>query len=56
MFVHLGRAGRYGSKFPVGEVTCLNETDLSLLHSSINAASPVLEVNILLVHLDISGI
>ncbi|KAF3322865.1 ATP-dependent RNA helicase SUPV3L1 [Carex littledalei] len=38
-----GRAGRYGSKFPVGEVTCLNGKDLPLLHSSINAASPVLE-------------
>ncbi|XP_078160186.1 ATP-dependent RNA helicase isoform X2 [Carex rostrata] len=38
-----GRAGRYGSKFPVGEVTCLNGKDLPLLHSSLNAASPVLE-------------
>ncbi|KAJ1699455.1 hypothetical protein LUZ63_007967 [Rhynchospora breviuscula] len=38
-----GRAGRYGSKFPVGEVMCLNGSDLPLLHSSLNAASPVLE-------------
>ncbi|KAJ3673294.1 hypothetical protein LUZ60_006668 [Juncus effusus] len=38
-----GRAGRYGSKFPVGEVTCLNEDDLPLLHSSIDASSPILE-------------
>lgn len=56
MFVHLGRAGRYGSKFPVGEVTCLNGKDLPLLHSSLNAASPVLEVTILFVHLVTSGI
>ncbi|KAM7462828.1 hypothetical protein LguiA_030949 [Lonicera macranthoides] len=38
-----GRAGRYGSKFPVGEVTCLDGEDLPLLHSSINAPSPILE-------------
>ncbi|XVF38265.1 hypothetical protein REPUB_Repub20aG0085600 [Reevesia pubescens] len=38
-----GRAGRYGSKFPLGEVTCLNADDLPLLHSSLKSASPVLE-------------
>ncbi|CAN6551662.1 unnamed protein product [Malus baccata var. baccata] len=38
-----GRAGRYGSKFPVGEVTCLNADDLSLLHSSLESPSPTLE-------------
>lgn len=39
-----GRAGRYGSKFPVGEVTCLARQDLPLLHSSLKSPSPVLEV------------
>ncbi|KAI7744244.1 hypothetical protein M8C21_013541 [Ambrosia artemisiifolia] len=38
-----GRAGRYGSKFPVGEVTCLDKKDLPLIHSSLNCPSPVLE-------------
>ncbi|CAA7388067.1 unnamed protein product [Spirodela intermedia] len=38
-----GRAGRYGSKFPVGEVTCIDADDLPLLHSSLEAPSPVLE-------------
>ncbi|KAK4778386.1 hypothetical protein SAY87_018573 [Trapa incisa] len=38
-----GRAGRYGSKYPVGEVTCIHADDLPLLHSSINAPSPILE-------------
>ncbi|CAH1416572.1 unnamed protein product [Lactuca virosa] len=38
-----GRAGRYGSKFPVGEVTCLDPKDLPLIHSSINCPSPILE-------------
>ncbi|XP_021828197.1 DExH-box ATP-dependent RNA helicase DExH16, mitochondrial isoform X2 [Prunus avium] len=38
-----GRAGRYGSKFPVGEVTCLNADDLPLLHSSLESPSPTLE-------------
>ncbi|PIA45013.1 hypothetical protein AQUCO_01700518v1 [Aquilegia coerulea] len=38
-----GRAGRYGSKFANGEVTCLEADDLPLLHSSINSPSPVLE-------------
>ncbi|KAG5560179.1 hypothetical protein RHGRI_003460 [Rhododendron griersonianum] len=38
-----GRAGRYGSKFPVGEVTCLDAEDLPLLHSALESKSPVLE-------------
>ncbi|KAJ4722507.1 ATP-dependent RNA helicase mitochondrial-like [Melia azedarach] len=38
-----GRAGRYGSKFPVGEVTCLDSEDLPLLHASLKAPSPTLE-------------
>ncbi|XP_037491333.1 ATP-dependent RNA helicase SUV3, mitochondrial isoform X2 [Jatropha curcas] len=38
-----GRAGRYGSKFPVGEVTCLHADDLPLLHSSLESPSPILE-------------
>ncbi|KAK1390619.1 putative RNA helicase [Heracleum sosnowskyi] len=38
-----GGAGRYGSSFPVGEVTCLDAHDLPLLHSSLNAPSPILE-------------
>ncbi|PWA49221.1 Helicase, C-terminal [Artemisia annua] len=38
-----GRAGRYGSKFPVGEVTCLDKKDLPLIHSSLNCPSPILE-------------
>ncbi|KMZ66772.1 ATP-dependent RNA helicase, mitochondrial (SUV3) [Zostera marina] len=38
-----GRAGRYGSKFPVGEVTCLDAVDLPLLHSSLSSHSPVIE-------------
>ncbi|KAK8709625.1 hypothetical protein V6N13_060638 [Hibiscus sabdariffa] len=38
-----GRAGRYGSKFPRGEVTCANAEDLTLLHSSLKSASPILE-------------
>ncbi|KAH9621558.1 hypothetical protein KSS87_007335 [Heliosperma pusillum] len=38
-----GRAGRYGSKYPVGEVTCLEANDLPLLHSSLNSPSPELE-------------
>ncbi|XP_056695986.1 DExH-box ATP-dependent RNA helicase DExH16, mitochondrial isoform X3 [Spinacia oleracea] len=38
-----GRAGRYGSKYPVGEVTCLDREDLPLLHSSLNSPSPDLE-------------
>ncbi|PON80013.1 Helicase, C-terminal [Parasponia andersonii] len=38
-----GRAGRYGSKFPVGEVTCMDAKYLPLLHSSLNAPSPNLE-------------
>ncbi|KAJ6356493.1 hypothetical protein OIU78_004566 [Salix suchowensis] len=38
-----GRAGRYGSDFPVGEVTCLHADDLPLLHSSLTSPSPILE-------------
>ncbi|XP_062169524.1 DExH-box ATP-dependent RNA helicase DExH16, mitochondrial isoform X2 [Alnus glutinosa] len=38
-----GRAGRYGSKFPVGEVTCIDAEDLPLLHSSLKSPSPTLE-------------
>ncbi|XP_031473792.1 ATP-dependent RNA helicase SUV3, mitochondrial [Nymphaea colorata] len=38
-----GRAGRYGSKFPNGEVTCLDGEDLPLLHSSLRSPSPILE-------------
>ncbi|KAK0608891.1 hypothetical protein LWI29_037612 [Acer saccharum] len=38
-----GRAGRYGSHFPVGEVTCLDPEDLPLLHSSLKSPSPTLE-------------
>lgn len=38
-----GRAGRYGSKFPVGEVTCLDAEDLPLLHSSLKSPSPIIE-------------
>ncbi|KAM0870020.1 hypothetical protein ACQ4PT_040304 [Festuca glaucescens] len=38
-----GRAGRYGSKFPVGEVTCLDAEDLPLLHSSLKSPSPIIK-------------
>ncbi|KAG9451949.1 hypothetical protein H6P81_004853 [Aristolochia fimbriata] len=38
-----GRAGRYGSKFSSGEVTCIDPEDLPLLHSSLQSPSPVLE-------------
>ncbi|KAH6757117.1 ATP-dependent RNA helicase [Perilla frutescens var. hirtella] len=38
-----GRAGRYKSKYPVGEVTCLKSADLPLLHSSLSSPSPTLE-------------
>ncbi|KAK1259750.1 hypothetical protein QJS04_geneDACA010153 [Acorus gramineus] len=38
-----GRAGRYGSKFPTGEVTCIDGEDLPLLHSSLKSFSPQLE-------------
>ncbi|CAN6303573.1 unnamed protein product [Urochloa humidicola] len=38
-----GRAGRYGSKFPVGEVTCLDGKDLQLLHSAMKSPSPIIE-------------
>uniref|UniRef100_A0A7N2LTT9 RNA helicase n=2 Tax=Quercus lobata TaxID=97700 RepID=A0A7N2LTT9_QUELO len=39
-----GRAGRYGSKFPVGKVTCIDAEDLPLLHSSLESPSPTLEL------------
>ncbi|XP_059649485.1 DExH-box ATP-dependent RNA helicase DExH16, mitochondrial isoform X1 [Cornus florida] len=38
-----GRAGRYRSNFPVGEVTCLDAEDLHLIHSSLKSPSPILE-------------
>lgn len=38
-----GRAGRYGSKFPVGEVTCLDGEDLPIIQSALNAPSPTIE-------------
>ncbi|CAN8232076.1 unnamed protein product [Cochlearia groenlandica] len=38
-----GRAGRFRSKFPVGEVTCLHKEDLPLLHSSLKSPSPLIE-------------
>ncbi|XP_042489420.1 ATP-dependent RNA helicase SUV3, mitochondrial [Macadamia integrifolia] len=38
-----GRAGRYGSKFPSGEVTCIDADDLPLLHSALESPSPTLE-------------
>lgn len=38
-----GRSGRYGSKYPMGEVTCLDAEDLPLLHSSLKSASPTLQ-------------
>ncbi|WVZ60527.1 hypothetical protein U9M48_010537 [Paspalum notatum var. saurae] len=38
-----GRAGRYGSKFPVGEVTCIKSADLPLLHSALKSPSPTIE-------------
>nr|GMD60151.1 ATP-dependent RNA helicase SUV3, mitochondrial isoform X2 [Ipomoea batatas] len=38
-----GRAGRYGSEYPVGEVTCFSYKDLPLLHSALNSPSPILE-------------
>ncbi|KAL1220666.1 DExH-box ATP-dependent RNA helicase DExH16 [Cardamine amara subsp. amara] len=38
-----GRAGRFQSKFPIGEVTCLYKEDLPLLHSSLKSPSPLIE-------------
>ncbi|XP_052208534.1 ATP-dependent RNA helicase SUV3, mitochondrial isoform X2 [Diospyros lotus] len=38
-----GRAGRYGSKFPVGHVTCMDAEDIPLLHSALNSPSDILE-------------
>ncbi|XP_057759544.1 DExH-box ATP-dependent RNA helicase DExH16, mitochondrial-like isoform X1 [Arachis stenosperma] len=40
-----GRVGRYGSNFPVGEVTCIDAEDLPLLNSSLNSRSPTLKEN-----------
>jgi ATP-dependent RNA helicase SUPV3L1/SUV3 len=39
-----GRAGRYGSKFPEGAVTCLDKEDLPLLHHSLATLTCPLEV------------
>ncbi|KAL5712541.1 RNA helicase [Ranunculus cassubicifolius] len=38
-----GRAGRFGSKYPTGEVTCLKAGDIPLLQSSLTSPSPILE-------------
>ncbi|GAB2294777.1 RNA helicase [Dionaea muscipula] len=38
-----GRAGRYGSKYSFGEVTCMDSYDLPLLHSALKSPSPDLE-------------
>ncbi|KAL8153698.1 hypothetical protein V2J09_011458 [Rumex salicifolius] len=38
-----GRAGRFGSIYPAGEVTCAHEEDLPLLHSSLSSSSPDIE-------------
>ncbi|CAA0829102.1 ATP-dependent RNA helicase SUV3- mitochondrial, partial [Striga hermonthica] len=38
-----GKAGRFKSKFPVGEVTCLDADDIPLLHSSLGSPSPIIE-------------
>ncbi|KAH8943386.1 hypothetical protein BDL97_13G049000 [Sphagnum fallax] len=38
-----GRAGRYGSKFPEGAVTCLDKEDLPLLHHSLATLTCPLE-------------
>ncbi len=40
----VGRAGRYGSKFPEGAVTCLDKEDLPLLHHSLATLTCPLEV------------
>ncbi|RZS11152.1 hypothetical protein BHM03_00042497 [Ensete ventricosum] len=47
----LGRAGRYGSKFSSGEVTCIDAEDLPLLHSSLKSSSPLLEHYVLCIPL-----
>jgi hypothetical protein len=39
-----GRAGRYGSKFPEGAVTCLDKEDLPLLHHSLTDLTRPLQV------------
>ncbi|XP_057823818.1 ATP-dependent RNA helicase SUV3, mitochondrial isoform X6 [Cryptomeria japonica] len=38
-----GRAGRYGSLFPNGEVTCMLEEDLCKIHSALKATSSCLK-------------
>ncbi|XLU94295.1 hypothetical protein S245_008647, partial [Arachis hypogaea] len=38
-----GRVCRYGSNFPVGEVTRIDAEDLPLLNSSLNSQSPTLK-------------
>jgi hypothetical protein len=43
-YIHAGRAGRYGSNFPLGEVTCMYGDDLPLLHSALDSPSPILQV------------
>jgi hypothetical protein len=40
----VGRAGRYGSKFLEGAVTCLDKEDLPLLHNSLTDLTHPLEV------------
>ncbi|KAL1363690.1 hypothetical protein AAHE18_03G165700 [Arachis hypogaea] len=40
-----GRVCRYGSNFPVGEVTRIDAEDLPLLNSSLNSQSPTLKEN-----------
>ncbi|XP_062018545.1 uncharacterized protein LOC133735150 isoform X2 [Rosa rugosa] len=40
------RVGRYESRFPVGEVTCLDSADLPLLHSSLKSPSVTLETTL----------
>lgn len=39
-----GRAGRFGSRWPVGEVTCLNDDGMSHLRDSVAAPLPPLTV------------
>ncbi|VFR02257.1 unnamed protein product [Cuscuta campestris] len=48
-----GRAGRYGSQFPIGEVTCLDADDLPLLHSALDCPSPIIEKAGLFPHFDL---
>lgn len=46
-----GRAGRYNSRFPEGEVTCLADDDMPYLHSAL-AMKPV-QLSVCLVFLPI---